>query len=190
MSKDTKNTILDAAERMIQERGFHDVSFRAIASAVGIKSASVHYHFPSKSDLGVALANRYREQMLDFLGPMDGGGKLSGLERLERFSGAFVPVLERGHMCLCGVLGAETGGLPEPVEEAAADFFKACIIWLTGAFEDGLADQSLQFSGSPENQAVTYISLLEGAMLLSLSLKDHSHLARVRDSYLALLTQK
>ncbi len=33
---------------------------REIAGAVGIRTASLHYHFPGKADLGVALAARYR----------------------------------------------------------------------------------------------------------------------------------
>ncbi len=65
MSSDTKNTILDAAERMIQERGYHDVSFRAIAAEVGITSSSVQDHFPSKTDLGVALAALWISMALD-----------------------------------------------------------------------------------------------------------------------------
>ncbi|WP_345191535.1 TetR/AcrR family transcriptional regulator, partial [Gluconacetobacter tumulicola] len=42
-------------------RSYNVLSFREIAKAVGIKNASMHYHFPTKGDLGAALARRYTE---------------------------------------------------------------------------------------------------------------------------------
>ena len=48
---DIKTAIMDAAERRMQAGGFGGFSFREIASDVGIKSSSVHYHFPTKEDV-------------------------------------------------------------------------------------------------------------------------------------------
>ena len=50
--------ILEVAERHMRAGGFDAVSFRDIAAEVGIKSASVHYHFPQKADLGAAVVQR------------------------------------------------------------------------------------------------------------------------------------
>ena len=47
----TTERIIAAAETRMRDAGFHGVSFRDIASDVGIKSASVHHHFPTKEDL-------------------------------------------------------------------------------------------------------------------------------------------
>ena len=51
---DIKTAIMDAAERRMQLGGFGGFSFREIAADVGIKSSSVHYHFPTKEDLAFA----------------------------------------------------------------------------------------------------------------------------------------
>jgi AcrR family transcriptional regulator len=56
--------ILDVAERMARTGGYNGFSFREIAKAVGIKAASVHYHFPTKDELGAAVARRYTERFL------------------------------------------------------------------------------------------------------------------------------
>jgi TetR/AcrR family transcriptional repressor of nem operon len=37
------------------------LSSRELAKEIGIKSASIHHHFPSKADLGAAIARRYWE---------------------------------------------------------------------------------------------------------------------------------
>src|SRR4051812_32859483 len=67
---DTRERIMAAARRTVQARGYNALSFRDLAAEVGIKSASVHYHFPTKGDLGAALARRYSE---------DGGAALDAV---------------------------------------------------------------------------------------------------------------
>src|ERR1051326_5309076 len=55
----TADRILDVAERLVQTRGFNGFSYADIAVEVGITKASLHYHFPTKADLGRALVLRY-----------------------------------------------------------------------------------------------------------------------------------
>jgi TetR/AcrR family transcriptional repressor of nem operon len=50
----------------VQARGYNALSFREIAKDVGIKSASIHYYFPTKGDLGVALAKRYTDDAVGY----------------------------------------------------------------------------------------------------------------------------
>ena len=55
----TSERILDIAERLVQTRGFNNFSYADIASELGITTASLHYHFPGKAELGQALITRY-----------------------------------------------------------------------------------------------------------------------------------
>src|SRR5690348_13026901 len=59
---DVKTAIMDAAERRMQRGGFGGFSFREIAADVGIKSSSVHYHFPTKEGLAAAVIRRWAEE--------------------------------------------------------------------------------------------------------------------------------
>ena len=56
---DAKTAIMNAAERRMQLGGFNGFSFREIAADIGIKSSSVHYHFPTKEDLAAAVIRRW-----------------------------------------------------------------------------------------------------------------------------------
>ncbi len=56
---DTKLKILDTAQELIQKLGVNAMSYADISTAVGIRKASIHYHFPSKEDLLVSLLERY-----------------------------------------------------------------------------------------------------------------------------------
>ena len=64
----TRERILDAAQRLVLERGFAATSVDAVlADALATKGAFFH-HFPSKNDLGRVLLERYAaadERMLD-----------------------------------------------------------------------------------------------------------------------------
>ena len=66
MSK--KEALLKAAENKVRLGGYSNFSFRELANEVGIKSASVHYHFPTKADLGAELAHQYTDAFLLSLG--------------------------------------------------------------------------------------------------------------------------
>ncbi len=61
MSSSSKEAILAAARRTAQAHGYSGLNFRDLADAGGIKAASIYHHFPSKADLGAAVARRYWE---------------------------------------------------------------------------------------------------------------------------------
>ena len=61
MGSDKATEILNVARRLMMERGYNGFSFRDVAAEVGIKSASIHYHFPSKAELAETAARDYRE---------------------------------------------------------------------------------------------------------------------------------
>lgn len=52
---DTKEMILDAAERLFATEGYHGTSIRAITKEAGVNLASINYHFGSKEALLEAL---------------------------------------------------------------------------------------------------------------------------------------
>ncbi len=60
--------VVDAAEGLIQERGYNGFSYDDVAKLVGIKKPSIHHHFATKGDLATTVAQRYthrfREQLL------------------------------------------------------------------------------------------------------------------------------
>ncbi len=106
MTKSRADEILDFAEREMRKNGFDAVSFRDIANAIGIKSASVHYHFPTKADLSAGVTSRYAQRFLDALGPPDAPGE-AAKSRLQRLGDAYVAAYRMdSSTCLCSVLGS------------------------------------------------------------------------------------
>src|SRR2546423_13848609 len=68
---DTATQILDVAERLVQSRGFNGFSYADIAAELEITTASLHYHFPGKGELGRALIGRYASRFSDALDVID-----------------------------------------------------------------------------------------------------------------------
>ena len=157
---DSASRILDIAERRMRRVGYNAVSFRDIASEMGIRSASLHYHFPKKEDLGVALVRRYADNFLRRLNaesdataaPED---KLSAFVDLYRYA-----LIEQRLVCLCAVLGAEAPGLPTSVAAEVEHFFDQNIAWLVDCYEAAGVKSANQ-------EATSTLALLQGAMVVS-----------------------
>lgn len=73
---DTKERILDAAEKLFGHNGFEATSLRDITTEAGVNLAAVNYHFQAKESLFEAViarrmepVNRKRMEMLDAAGP-------------------------------------------------------------------------------------------------------------------------
>lgn len=58
LAQDTKQRILDAAERLFMERGFSATSLREITAIAKVNLAAVNYHFGSKEALIEAVLTR------------------------------------------------------------------------------------------------------------------------------------
>lgn len=141
---DTRETILAAARPRAQAHGYNGLSFRELAKDVGIKSASIHYHFPTKGDLGAALARQYGERARADLDAV-AARAASPAEALRAYAALFRKALENDNrMCLCGMLAAEHDDLPEAVQAEVTAFADLNIAWLAGQLGGADAEERAQ----------------------------------------------
>jgi TetR/AcrR family fatty acid metabolism transcriptional regulator len=59
--------ILQAAEEVLLEKGYHEMSIDEIAARVGIAKGTVYLHFASKEELVLALVERDMQKVLDMI---------------------------------------------------------------------------------------------------------------------------
>jgi len=168
--------ILDAAENRIRAGGFNAFSFRDVAGDVGIKSASVHYHFPQKADLGQAVVERYTAAFIASLGPPDDPAHTPA-QRIAHLAAAYrISTIDRGAICLCCVLGSEAADLPVEVADALRRFFRRLLSWTGTALKTPGGHAVPELSEEAARQGANQVvSLLQGAMFLSILLKDNTH---------------
>jgi len=94
-----KERLLDAAEQLFAQRGFHGVSLRDITEAAGVDVALVSYHFGGKRALFTAVFERRAEvlnrERLELLEEVRRAA-LPGVPAIEAIVNAFsYPLLER-----------------------------------------------------------------------------------------------
>jgi TetR/AcrR family transcriptional repressor of nem operon len=163
--------ILDIAEQLAQTRGFNGFSYADIAQELLVTKASLHYHFPSKADLGRALIERYHRVFAQALAAIDQQPH-KPREKLRRYVGLYDSVMRNNRMCLCGMLAAEYATLPGPMQGELLLFFDANESWLATVLEDGRKTGDLAFPGPVRQRARTVLGALEGAMLVARAYGD------------------
>lgn len=159
--------ILDAAQELVQTRGYNAFSYRDLADRVGIRTASIHYHFPAKSDLGNALMERYREDVSTGLARIEEANP-DAPARLRAYAGLLEGVLTCGdRVCLGGMLASDFATLPDEMQRGVRRFIEEHEAWLTAVLEQGRSAGTLRFEGPAGPVATALFSGLEGAMMVA-----------------------
>jgi TetR/AcrR family transcriptional regulator, transcriptional repressor for nem operon len=153
---DVAKAIMDAAERRMRIGGFNGFSFREIAVEVGVKSSSVHYHFPTKEKLAAAVIHRYTDEVAEII-----DRELADEpDPVKVWTRAFRGTLHSDdRMCPCAVLGAGSLDLPHEVAAEVKRFFKMCL-------------DKLVAGGLSANSAAELLATTTGAMVVANALND------------------
>jgi TetR/AcrR family transcriptional repressor of nem operon len=154
---DMANAIMDAAERRMRLGGFNGFSFREIAADVGVKSSSVHYHFPTKESLAAAVTRRYTKWTSDYIDQQ----LVAEPDPVKCWTKAFRSTLHSEQMCPCVVLGAGALDLPPEVDTEVGAFFK-------------MAMDKLEAEGLSVDQAAELLATITGALVVANALHDVS----------------
>jgi TetR/AcrR family transcriptional regulator, transcriptional repressor for nem operon len=185
-STGTAQRILDVAEELVQSRGYNGFSYADIAGELGLTKASLHYHFPSKAELGEALIERYSARFLESLEAI--ASTTSGADsKLEAYAGLYADVLRGERMCLCGMLAAEYDTVPSAVRSAVVDFLDDNEAWLARVLDEGRDDGSLSFAGPSAVTARSIVGGLEGAMLVARPYGEVERFETAAEQLLAML---
>ncbi|PYI53952.1 TetR/AcrR family transcriptional regulator [Paenibacillus flagellatus] len=63
--EERERLILDYAEKMLLEKGYHDVSMDEIATGIGVAKGTLYLHFPKKEDLVYAVVKPKMQSFLN-----------------------------------------------------------------------------------------------------------------------------
>jgi len=179
---DNRQKLEEAALNAVQRGGLKALSFRTLADEVGIKSSSVHYHFPEKSDLAKALIERYSIEFFAALREIE-STKWGLRRKLRVFIDIFDQVAEQDKLCLCGMMASEVEQLDEGNRTLLNNYFLDTENWLVKLFTDH--QDELLSELSSRTLARTILSGLEGALLLDRVVGDKQRLKAQRELIMA-----
>ena len=182
MSSDSREKILAAAKLVAQSRGYNGLNFRDLAEDVGLRSASIYHHFPSKADLATAVAKRYWEDHATALETMRAQAS-DPVGALRRYPETFRWALEnQNRMCLSGFMAAEYDDLPEPVKKEVQTFADVNVRWLSRL----LSAAKLVSAKKSEQRANAIYAAVSGAQLMARSRSDIALYDSLISSYRAI----
>jgi len=174
---DTAEQILDLAETLIQTRGYSAFSYQDIADSLGIRKASIHYHFASKADLGVAVVDRYIERFGAALVAIADDEKQSSLAMLDFYVQPYLQFASTpDQVCLSGALAGEMMALPPEVRARVDHFFRTHQLWLTKILKRGVARSEFRLAAPAPKVARFIFGALQGALLVKRTTGDLSQI--------------
>lgn len=180
---------MDMAEMLIQTRGYNSFSYKDISEAIGIRNASIHHHFPSKTDLGVAVVKRYTQRFGEELRRFSSDDSLPTMTVFERYLDPYRMLSDtRQRVCLCGSLAGEFLALPEEMRDQVNAFFAEHQSWLKAIFERALERGEFTLPETPDKTAKLVLAALQGALLVQRSTGDAEEFHEVVAALKAMLT--
>jgi TetR/AcrR family transcriptional repressor of nem operon len=162
---DTRQRILDSAQRLTQTRSFHGFSFQDIADEVGVRKASLYHHFESKDDVAVAMLKRAADWVRAELKKTEGR---EPKERLEAYFDIFHQIYGKAErMCPGGSFAAVFDAVSSPVQTAVHRFAKMHVDWLEDVVRDGVEQGQFTVGDQrPRDVAAQIAAAVQGALLV------------------------
>jgi AcrR family transcriptional regulator len=162
--QNTKERILEIAEHLIMSRGYNGFSYKDIATELKVKNAAIHYHYPSKADLGVAVircarsrVNKWHKMILN--------QEASPLDMLNRYFETYLNYLNSGeYVCLGGALETDFHTFPADMQNEIKKYASELIQWMAAILSTGREKKLFSFSSAPEDKAIFILSSVKGAL--------------------------
>jgi len=156
---------LQISNTFIQKNGFEGFSYADLARELGIRKASIHHHFPVKSDLGLAYCETKRQAF----GVLETSilRLPNGSQQLQSYLDAFSECAQEGEMCGVYAMLSDSNLFPAELKKAVNELAAYELRILTNILQRGKDAGKLTFNTSAQEMAVIVCNALKGALLLN-----------------------
>lgn len=169
---DTKAEILRLANELIRSVGYNSFSYANISEPLNIKNAAVHYYFPAKADLGVAVI---RENIDGFKEITESWKMLSYKEQYINYITMHDYFVKKHWVCIVGSLSPSFETLPEPMQKELQTLINLVITWLTNLLKKGLESKEFSFKELPRTKACVIHAALLSSLLMNKVLNNDAY---------------
>ncbi len=182
----TKEEIIDLAHDLIKDKGYNGFSFKDISKSIGIKTSSIHYHFPYKSDLGISVIKEQIKKLgylKETLRDQDPNTKLEGFFQI------YSQIKTNNTVCLVGSLATDFNTIEDKVQVELKKLAGQILDWVTEILEEGSAQKVFKFHVPARTKAMMVISNMLAMVQLS-RLTNDADFETVKDAIKMELTQE
>lgn len=181
----TPDEILSCARSLIIAGGYNGFSYADIAEKIGVRKASIHYHFAGKVNLVSELVRQHRGAMQEGLASLE-ASIANPLDQLSAYINYWKNCIEdlSSPFCLCALLAGELPVLPDEVAVEVRSYFQFLSTWMTSVFERGAATGSIRLTYTPGMEAELLMATVHGAMLSARAYDDASIFGTILETQL------
>lgn len=161
----THDSLIELTDTLIQQNGYQGFSYADLADGLGIRKASIHYHFQTKTDLGLAYCEFKEAGLLKLEGTLL--QLPPGKARLQGYMEAFLRCADSGQMCGIHAMLSDSALFEEPLQKATTDLAQTDLRILTDVLVSGRESGELVFTAEPADVAIIIGSAIKGALMLN-----------------------
>lgn len=129
-----KEQIIQEANTLLVEKGFNAFSYKNITEKINIKTSSIHYYFPTKSDLGIAIIQKHQQALEQTIAKTK---EKTPLEKLKKLFHYYKRLAAEQKVCIVGALTSDINTLDDPLRQEILIFSDAIITWTTSILQEG-----------------------------------------------------
>lgn len=158
--------IVAHARSLLEAGGYNSFSYADISARVHISKASIHHHFPSKTELVRVVVARYREEAREGMAALE-QQLADPLAELNAYADYWSTCIRGGtsSFCICAMLAMELPTIPSEIADEVRQHFQDLTAWLTSVLKKGKAKGQFHLQGSPAIEAKAFMAAVHGAML-------------------------
>ncbi|RKK02550.1 TetR family transcriptional regulator [Pseudoroseomonas wenyumeiae] len=184
--RSTAERIVDEARRLIMTRGYNGFSYADVAEVIGIRKASIHHHFASKSDLAKAVVDQSRaviRAQVEHLAEAE--PEASAQLRAYATYWEHCIADNTAPFCVAAMLAAELPSLPADLAASVRLHFAELVGWLTQLLALGVRQGSVSLVRSPAEEADAFMSAIYGAMLSARAFGEPERFTAITETLLS-----
>lgn len=160
----TREKIIQLADTYIRKKGCNAFSFSDISKELGIKNASIHYHFPSKSDLIIATIQKHLKLLEKFTDKVENEQPLN---KIKLFLSVYSVAKSEDKISILGSLTNDYLTFELAIQNELKTLTDNTLNWLTKTLKEGKNKNVFRYTIDDRNKALMIITNILGAEQLS-----------------------
>jgi AcrR family transcriptional regulator len=182
----TKEQILEIGDALLRDKGFNAFSFSDISQALGIKNASIHYHFPSKMDLVCAIVEEHIKKVEALI---ERNSSKDPRANLMAFLSIYSQIKAENKICIVGSIGSDLNTVDFTVRETLFKLTSVILNWVTEFLEEGKRQDLFFYSIPSRTKALMIITNMLASVQLT-RLTGDSDFKKIKETIVNDLTKK
>lgn len=166
----SKTKLLDAALRVVRQRGYAATRVEDICAAAGVTKGSFFHHFSSKEEMALAAAEHWRDFSLNLFVEADFNKLEDPLKRLLGYLDHRKAMLEgdlAARTCFAGTVIQETYATHPHLSDACGEAIDANVDWLAPIIQAALDKYQVKTDWTARSLALHTQAVLQGAFILA-----------------------